>query len=343
MKRVEGMALPLLLLILLAITAVGHATLLLARRELISVWAFRHAVRAEKAAEAAVDLAFRGLEAPLPSRMPGVGSRVLSGETEDGLGYSGVLRWLDQEFFLLEGTGTSRGWGGERRRGGVGWIMFPEARIGAFLAGAEIGGVLRTAQEGRLEGGDVPAVPEHWPPAACEPYARAIDSLFPSGTLPPTAPLAEEGPRGEGAGAQIPNLGLLTGPRLLEWSLEGADGFSGSPGASRGCPGSSGPVFAGTERAVDLNSGRLCGILAVEEDLQLRGSARFQGLALVGGDLVLEGDAAVEGIVRVAGDLVLEDRSALQARACPVFWALDHLLELQRPIPVPASGPVTGY
>jgi hypothetical protein len=111
-----------MLLLLLALTALGHGALLLSMRELQATWAFRHAVRAGEAAEAGAWLAIQEGVAPPEDRAPWAPNVLVSGETSDGVRYGAVLRWLDGELFLLEGIGGagggwgSEGWGG---RGGA--------------------------------------------------------------------------------------------------------------------------------------------------------------------------------------------------------------------------------
>ncbi len=214
--RSEGMALPLLLLLLLALTALGQGTLLLARRELQTVWAFRHALRAGQAAEAALRVGPGVGEVGDMERIPWEGVPVGSGESEDGLVFRSVLRWLDQEFFLLEGTGSSRGWKGERRRARVGWSLFPKARLGALTAGGETGGGLSREGGGLLEAGGFFGAPEDWGTAICAGYRAVLDSLFPAGPPPSVGPLAAPDLGDSGAGASIPPLGLLSGSQLLE-------------------------------------------------------------------------------------------------------------------------------
>jgi hypothetical protein len=114
-------------------------------------------------------------------------------------------------------------------------------------------------------------------------------------------------------------------------------------GSTTGCPATGTPILVATEGGLILEGGRICGIVAVGGNLVLRGAVRLQGLGLVGGDLILENEAALEGFVRVGGDVILADLALLQARACPVLWALDRRPELRSPVPVPGSAPVTGY
>ncbi|MCJ7629452.1 MAG: hypothetical protein MUO50_13820 [Longimicrobiales bacterium] len=342
-NRSEGMALPLLLLLLLALTALGQGTLLLARRELQTVWAFRHALRAGQAAEAALWVGLREGGVGDKERTPWKGYPIGSGESEDGLVFRSVLRWLDREFFLLEGTGSSRGWSGERRRARVGWSLFPEARLGALAAGGETGGGVSREGGGLLETGGFFGAPENWPTGICAGYRAVLDSLFPTGPPPSVGPLAAPDLGDSGAGASIPPLGLLSGSQLLEELGTGASGPHLPHESVRGCPGEDGPVMEGTEGSLSLDGGRTCGLLVVAGDLRLRGDASFQGLALVGGELILEGGSVLEGMVRVRKGIRLRETAVLRPRACPVLWALEGLPDLQRPRLLPGARTLTGF
>lgn len=343
MHRPNGMALPVLLLLLLALTALGHGTLLLARRELNAVWAFRHVLRAGKAAEAALRVGLREGEIVANERVRWMGHPLASGESEDGLIYRSVVRWLDHEFFLLEGSGGSRGWGGERRRAWVGWSLFPEARLGAFVAGIELGGGFRQEGRGTLEGNGFFEAPEDWADPLCAGYQAVLDSLFPGGALPPVGPLAAPELDDSGPGASLPSLGLLTGSHLLEELRGGVPTPQPLQDSTRGCPGEEGPVFDGTDGSMSFDEGRICGLLVVAGDLRLGGDVRFQGLALVGGDLILEGNSLLEGMVRVRKDIRLTEGAVLRPRSCPVLWALEGLPDLQRPLILHEGATLTGF
>jgi hypothetical protein len=134
-----GMALPLVLLLLLALAAFGHGALLLSQRELRATWAFRSLVQAEQAAEIGLRLALEISPDQDVSRTPWTAHGLLSGETEDGLIYEASRRWLSDEFYLLEGRGRIRDWVGEREIGWIGWSRFPGVRLETFLGAA--GGV----------------------------------------------------------------------------------------------------------------------------------------------------------------------------------------------------------
>jgi hypothetical protein len=340
----EGMALALILLLLLALTALGHGVLLLSTRELQATWAFRHAVRAGEAAEAGALLAMHGGSALPAEREVWTVYPLVSGETSDGVTYGAELRWLDRELFLLEGMGGSRGWAGERRMGWVGWSLDPRSRLGAFGAGAETGRGASLVGEARIESGPFGDPPEGWPGSSCLPYVEVLDSIFPGGGLPapgilrePLSPLAEEGDT-------IPSLGLLWGAEMLARAASATGPGPEPPDSVQGCPDiGEAPVFLGTPGSLHLDRGRLCGLLVVGGDLRLSGQARFQGLALVGGDLTLEEEAVLEGMMRVGSRLLLGGSALFRSAPCPVLRAMEELPVLADPVPVPGGHRIKGF
>ncbi len=343
MRRIDrsGLALPLLLLLLLALSAFGHGALLLARRELQAVWAYGHFARAKAAAEIGLRLAWSVPHDSAGARPPLVEQDLVDGQTEDGLQYRGTRRWLDTEFFLLEGIGGSRGWVGEYRSGWIGWTMVPAKRIQAFLAALEAGESVEGMGDPDPPGLKSATLPEDWPGGACESYEPLLDSL-----LLEWSPLAftinePEEERGTRPGSSIPGLGPLSGTALLSLSTEAMtlEGRSRLD-APLGCPDSGGPVLTGTAGDLRLDGGRLCGLLLVGGSLELGGSATFQGLALVGGDMILRGRAKVEGMARVRNRFFRRDEAAFRASFCPVLRALDQIPSLRHPILVGPAGPM---
>ncbi len=327
------MAIPLILFLLLALVVLAHGALILSRHEWKASWAFQHALRAGGAAEVAVHLGLRASTLPLENREKWIAHPTLVGETDDGLRFRAATRWLDGEFFLLEGTGESRGWEGERRTGLVGWSLLPEARVGAFRAGAEMGGRLRLEGLGRAEMDEFFDLPAGWGGDDCSWEEAVLDSLFPKGAPDPVGSISGPETSTEPSPGSIPPLGLLGGSRLLELAGSEPLPVAGSfPGDSvQGCPGSGAPVFFGSRGSVELTGGRVCGLLVVEGDLLLGGEARFQGLALVGGNLVLEGAAVIEGMARIGEGVRIADTGAFLGSGCPVLLALEGLPELQAP------------
>jgi len=147
----RGVALPLVLLLLLALTGLANGALVLSRRELQATWSQRHIARATQALEIARRLASAVPLDAVEARTPWEARPLVEGETPDGLVYAASRRWLDPEFYLLEVRGGSRGWEGMREAIWVGWSVHPSARARAFLS-VDPGEVTGAGEEGRQEG-----------------------------------------------------------------------------------------------------------------------------------------------------------------------------------------------
>ncbi len=328
------MALVLALILLLALTALAHGTLLLAVRERRASATFLHALKARQAAEAAFRLGIREDDLFLGEHSRWQSRLTVSGETDDGAGYRGFLRWLGPEFFLLEGEGTSRGWPGKQRKVWIGWSLSPVARVGAFQAAAEIGGMLIRGQEAEVGTLGSAPDPEGWTASACSGYRTTIDSLLLETRMSAWGPLPEGAAPG-GDATTLPPLGLLDEAKLLALAGAAESGaLSSVPplDSAPGCPGGGAPVFLGTEGELVLEGGRTCGLLLAGGDLRIRGETAFQGLALVGGDVVLDGGATFEGMMRVGGDLLLPNGARFLPSLCPALRALDGIGALRDPL-----------
>lgn len=331
---VRGIALPLILVLLLALTLLGHGILLLARQEFQASRAYLHAVRGDLASSGALDLGLKSLPGFSQPRLPGavipIASEWIEGDLWRGVG----LRWLGSELFLLEGEGRSRGWPGTRRRGAVGWMLDPVTRIGALKGGVELGGTLIQGPGTEASASSLLAPPTGWGPEECEGFGPTLDSLFSLRTLPLTAGLHLPEPGSSEEGTEIPPLGLLSGPELLARAEEagalspGTSSFS----AGAGCPDSEAPRLAGSSGDLSIRDTGVCGVLVVAGDLLLGGTGTFQGLALVAGDLRLEGGVLFEGMARVGGSVTLEDLAILRISACPAIRALSEAAPLLKPL-----------
>jgi hypothetical protein len=341
-SRSSGLALPLLLLFLLALSAFGHSALLLSRRELQAVWAYRHYSRASAAAEIGLRLAWGASPDSLGGRVPWTERLLVDGETEDGLLFRGTRRWLDQEYFLLEGIGGSRGWEGEQRAAWIGWTPAPGARVRAFLSHVQ---GTSAAEEPSVRfplGPEAAALPAGWPPSACDPHRPVQDTLLAEAGLALFPEKTPKDPRGETAfdgASHVPSLGLLSGPTLLSF-LRGQSkaemAFALEDGS--GCPGSGSPTLYGTPGDFVATSGRICGLIVVGGNFSLGGDATFQGLALVGGDVRLHQKARFEGMLRAGNRFFQMDEASFRVSFCPVLRAVDWLSVSMRPILVELAG-----
>ncbi len=353
----EGIALPVLLLLLLALTALAHGLLVLSLQELRTTRVLGHAYRSSEAAEAALRMELPNAEELRGPRPLWLGGSLGSGSAEAGHEYEGIFRWLDGEFFLVEGIGRSRGWLGERRRGWGGRALSPAGRMGAFQAGVETGGGGGRGDSDHRTRDELLRLPEAWPPGSCGAYRNVLDSLFSAATPPRTGPLGFPRPEDLGSASPVPPLGLLTGELLLGLaddggspSSGGAAGHSAGPFAGgnpsdsiRGCPGHGDPVFVATSGSLTLRGGRLCALVVAEGDLRLAGTTRVQGLALVGGDLFLEDQAVLEGFARVGGRLNIESSAGFSPSACSAYRVLREVPGLLRPYLLPSASGLNGF
>jgi len=335
----RGAVLPLLLVLLLALTMLGHGILILAQREMRASLSYLHAVRGEMAAVGALRRGLEGMALGPVTLQRGGLIPVQSGWIGEGLWQGSQVRWLTREVFLLEGEGRSRGWPGSRRRGLLGWILDPVSRVGAMTAGVELGGDLILDPGAQATTSGLLTAPSEWDPSACANFAEAMDSIFWDGVLPLTAPLSMPDSLPSVPGGGIPHLGLLPGPILLSMS-EGTHSPGGLlPSSGAGCPTSQGPVFVGSDSDLTLRDSRLCGLLLVGGDLRIEGTGTFQGLALVGGALSLSGVGRLEGMARVGGSVRVSDSAILSISACPVLRALTDTPQIFKPLVLPgASG-----
>lgn len=86
--------------------------------------------------------------------------------------------------------------------------------------------------------------------------------------------------------------------------------------------------------SLEVRGGEGQGLLLVEGDLSLQGETLFAGLVLVGGDLTLSGGATLRGAARAGGNIRVEGESTIVGAACPVALALGSLPQLLRPLRV---------
>ena len=335
-RKRGGFVLPLFLMLLLALTLLGHGTLILAELEIRAVRAFQHSVRAGYAAEGGIVGALdhpEGLPGP-----PAIGAHfpLPSGWFRGDLWSGASLRWLSTEFFLLEGTGRSRGWGGIRKLAAVGWALDPVTRVGAFGAGIESDGGLFQSPGAEVSASSVLELPHGWDSIACEGFRGELDSLFSGSPLLLRVPLPPGDTLVPGVLSPIPPLGLLPGLELLS---RGGDPRLPPAGAltAPGCPPSEEAVFWSTGSDLEVGGGQLCGLLVVEGDLRIKRDASVQGLVLVGGNLFLDAGGRFEGLARVRGAVRVESTATLNISGCPVIRALSQVSELLKPLVLPGA------
>jgi hypothetical protein len=278
-RSLRGFVLPLLLILLLALTLLGHGVLLLARRELQASKAFLHAARADLAAAGALAEGLGRLPPPGRNGTPNRRVPLFSGWREDGLWLDAAIRWLDSEMFFLEGRGRSRGWPGVRARGAIGWRLDPETRLRSLGGGVELNGSLVQGEGVEASSSGILDPPTGWSARDCSAFASSMETLYSGRVLPLTAPLPAFDSLQEGPGAGIPGIGLLSGSELLARARI----FGSLPpeesggGPVYGCPDGGAPMFMGVESDFVVRDARICGTLVVGGDLVLEGRGGCRG------------------------------------------------------------------
>ncbi len=313
----RGAAVPILLLLLLALTGMAHAAFLLSLEELRAGRSALALLQVRAEAEAALESA-AGILAVVRrenGRMEEPGFLEVSVRNQ-GLEASVEVIPLSSEFTLLQAEAQGQGEGPRNRLGRVHWHLDPRMELRRSRAGVEYGGTLSIQGAGHLEAG-AGGCPEG--PALPTQRRRATHEL------PPVAP--------------FPFLGILS-------LNEATQIFSGVPAGSRtGAAGSLGsgstafsfPAADAADPDFLILSHHWAGVLAVSGSLRIQGAARVSGLLLVEGDLILRESAEVEGVIRVGGDVRVMDEGRIVAEPCRLLDLFEDAQGLLDPIPAPGG------
>lgn len=320
-----GVALPFVLLLLLALTGLAHGGLALSRGGAVLARARSARLRAGLLAEGALRVAEAELYGLDRKRLPPPGeARSWAGlSPAPGLETRIVHRRLGPEWHLLEAAATARTPWGRAREGTarVAWILDPLARIARVRAALEHGGRLVTGEGSVLDGSSFSEPPKGSPAGACAPYRSAIDAAVVGGGVReaeplPVGPDATAAPAGSpDAYARTPGIGLLSGSALAAL-VEGGGGTGGTAV-------SGGLTLEGVERD---------GILVVAGDLSLRDGSSLGGVVLVGGDLELAQGSRILGWARVRGGVRLGRGTRIRGSGCAVGLALDRAFPRATPV-----------
>lgn len=111
----QGMALPLAIVLLLALTILAHGVLLLSRHEVRAASSLRDLVRAQRAAEVGLHLYWAGHGMFTEPAGSSLWEPVSSGDLPGGLSFGVSIHSLDSDFFLLAGSGMVTGMNGGSR------------------------------------------------------------------------------------------------------------------------------------------------------------------------------------------------------------------------------------
>ncbi|UCC23783.1 MAG: hypothetical protein JSU98_08575 [Gemmatimonadales bacterium] len=306
-----GAALVMVVLVSIALAAIGHAVLVMTRTEAWIVRAEARRLERSYGASAALAAAVEGMDS-------------LPGDEDLGTPYAPVrAARLSPEVALLTTGGP-----GSEARGSVVYAPSASERIGTRLAGARLGGTLEAGV------GSAVAVTPALERIECPPDVAAPPGLAPW----------------SGSGAWIPHPGLgpvdlsslrLRLPDLSDGSvdlgpLEAADGTCVPAGGNWGDPARPGGGCTTVwGRGGSLGDTELAGsgqgLLVVEGSLSMDPGARFRGWILVSGHLWIGMDAEVRGLVDVGGNIRLEPGARLEAEPCSAAWALHEATELRAP------------
>ena len=348
------------LLLLLAVTGVGHALLVMPRSELLVSRARWEMLTRRLAAETGRNLTFRGMTGtdslPWGEWVP-MGSAAVPPRAR----YEARAMRLSREVFLIHSTAWLDTEPGRDRQVGLYWAMDPVARL------ADARGVVESGRPAQTEAGSVVdaalihETPAPWPEAFCDRFRPEMDTLFIKG-LSPQGELHED-PRAELAsdvafGAvepRLPSLGLLGHTALMEGAdLEVSGTVSPSPIDRFGRCAVSDPNNWGSSRdtsnpctayrplvksvgSLIVDGGQGQGILLIAGDATFRSAARYDGLVVVAGDLEITEESEIRGLVRVRGAVSLRGRSSIVGSACAVLSALGDAEQLQELASIPDS------
>jgi hypothetical protein len=343
-RRNRGIALPVVVLLLLAATLLAHAAYQLAAVELRIALGMRARLGARATAERQLRR-LSGSPMSLPSLNLGETLELDAGTDLEQFGYSVRVSRTASELYLV---GVDA-WTTEPRADyGVVrpfWSLDPVSRVGEWSAVAMLGGDLNPGSD--LRSRTRYDRPDGWPPSRCAPWRDVLETLFPV-----SLPLVDRLDRAPGFDPMA--LGMLDVADLVTRADILLDGASISPGpasVSTECrasesnwgdpdgPGTPcGDRFPLIVREGDLlvQGGRGQGVLIVTGDLRFAGASRFAGLILVGGSMAVEEESTVSGLVRVGDGLSAPD-GRIEGSPCAALSALEASESLRRTKPTPAQ------
>ena len=334
-----GAALIIVVLVMMALTAVAHGLLLLARFEYLAARAGVDQLAARLAAEAAVNTALgldvRSARASTPLWQS---TATASGTLLDARYSRSILR-LSREVWLAEGWGK-QGRAAPATASRPIWVLDPVARVAAMGAVLVHGDGSLVRVDGTIDGSRVnrSLTPE---PARCEPWSAALDSLMTSGTLPPTTTEAPDAVSALGP-LDVDSLRARIQVHVAEMGTpepheqrgvcvtEDAWNWGDPDRPTSPCGHHFVTIFAEGDLVTVGGAGQ--GLLVVTGDADLLGT-QFNGLIIVSGRLTLRGTATVRGLVRSAGGARVEAGASIVGSTCWAAAALDSP-DLARPVPI---------
>lgn len=337
-------------LLLLALTGLGHGMLVLAVGELAASRAAVRQLVGRAAAEGAAAYVLRQPEAGWTDSVPVGGARVVADLDLGRAEGVAAVRRLAPESWLVEGTGRLPG-RTPVRSARLAWSMDPLTRVSMLVGTINVAVGTPVTLLGAVD----TSAPAGWDAAAdsvdCVPWLSELEGHYASSPLATTAVLADTtgGPAlgllgfssllastdvfvtGVGTPAPVEHFGVCATDE--PWSL-------GDP-LTPGGPCAPYLPLRASEGDLTLIGGTGQGLLLVNGDLTLTEGVHFHGLALVRGRLLVEGGASFEGLAVAQGGAEVAADGRVRASAC---WAV-RALEAQRGtlgrlIPVPGVGEI---
>jgi len=321
-------------LVMLALTALAHGMLLSAGVELAASSAGARQLERRAGSAGALALTVAAAPAGWMDSVPLWGARSVVTARLGRADGVGTLRRLAREAWLAEASARLDGPGGSGRGAPMGalmWIMDPVARV-ADLAGVlqvDTGAVV--IADGPVDGVGFTRVEPPLTAEACARWAALIDSI-----VAPFVPSVAW--RAVAAGG--PRLGLLAFDSLLaRVEVPVLGGGSPAPVDRRGAcefaapwnwgdpdrpTGPCGGHLALRSAAGDLRveGGVGQGILIVDGDVSFADGARFYGVVVARGALRLEGGAQLTGAALAPGGAVVPAGTSVRGSACWVTRVL---------------------
>jgi hypothetical protein len=356
----RGYVLVGVLLLLLAVTGVGHALLVITRSEFFVSRARWDVLTRRLAAETGRDLTSRGMTSInfLPQwEWVSMGSAAVPPRAR----YEARVVRLSREVLLIHSEGWLDTEPGRDRQVGLYWAMDPVARFSAARGILESGGPAQVRAGSIVDPSRIRETPASWPEAFCDRFSSDVDTLFVYGISPqgelhedPRAELGREAVSGV-VEPRLPSLGLLGHDALLEGADVQVSGtISPAPIDRLGRCAVPSPTNWGapldasdpcvmykpvvkSEGSLIVHGGQGQGILLIAGDAIFRSAARYYGLVVVAGDLEISEESEIYGLVRVRGVVSLSGRSRIVGSACAVLSALDAAKQFRDLAPIPES------
>ena len=348
------------LLLLLAVTGVGHTLLVMTRSEFFVSRARWDVLTRRLAAETGRDLTSRGITG-INSLPRGEWVSMGSGAVPPRARYEARAVRLSREILLIHSEGWLDTEPGRDRQVGLYWAMDPVARFSAAVAILESGRPARVEAGSMVDPSLIHETPAPWPEAFCDRFSSDVNTLFIYGISPqgelnedPRAELGREVVPGS-VEPRLPSLGLLGHDALLEGADVLVSGIVSPAPTDRlgrcavpsptnwGAPlDASDPCVAyrpvvRSEGSLIVDGGQGQGILLIAGDAIFRSGARYYGLVVVAGNLEITDESEIYGLVRVRGVVSLKGRSRIVGSACAVVSALDAATQFRKLVPVPES------